>query len=110
MNQWIALAIAILMEVFATSMLKLSNGFSRFLPGLMAIIGYIISFYCLAQTLRTIPVGIAYAIWSGVGIVCISVIAWLKFNQKLDLAAMIGITFIIIGVLIINLCSKSVTH
>lgn len=110
MNQWIMLAIAILMEVFATSMLKVSNGFSRFTPSFMAIIGYIITFYCLAQTLRTIPVGIAYAIWSGVGIVCLSAIAWLKFNQKLDLAAIIGIIFIIIGTLIINLFSRSVSH
>lgn len=110
MNQWFLLAIAIMIEVVATSMLKLSNGFTRLMPSLAAIIGYAISFYCLAQTLRTIPVGIAYAIWSGAGIVCISLIAWLKFNQKLDFAAIIGMIFIIIGVLIINLLSKSVSH
>lgn len=110
MSQWLYLAIAILAEVFATSMLKLSNGFTRLIPSACSIIGYMISFYCLSQTLKTMPVGIAYAVWSGIGIVCVSLIAWVKFGQKLDLAAIIGIGFILVGVLVINLLSKSMTH
>lgn len=110
MNQWFLLTIAILIEVLATSMLKLSDGFTRLIPSLISIVGYTISFYCLALTLRTIPVGIAYAIWSGAGIVCVSLIAWVKFSQKLDLAALAGMGLIIVGVLIINLFSKSVSH
>ncbi len=110
MTQWLFLAIAILAEVFATSMLKLSNGFTRFIPCFWSIIGYIVSFYCLAQTLKHMPVGIAYAVWSGIGIVCVSAIAWIKFGQKMDLAAILGISFILIGVLIINLFSKSMSH
>lgn len=110
MSQWLYLAIAILAEVFATSMLKLSNGFTRLIPSACSIIGYMVSFYCLSQTLKTMPVGIAYAVWSGIGIVCVSLIAWVKFEQKLDLAAIIGIGFILVGVLVINLLSKSMTH
>ncbi|KES10807.1 Membrane transporter of cations and cationic drugs [Snodgrassella alvi SCGC AB-598-O02] len=110
MTQWLFLAIAILAEVFATSTLKLSNGFTRIIPSSCSVIGYIVSFYCLAQTLKHMPVGIAYAVWSGIGIVCVSAIAWFKFGQKLDLAAILGISFILIGVLVINLFSKSITH
>lgn len=110
MSQWLFLAAAILAEVFATSMLKLSNGFMRLLPSICSTIGYIVSFYCLSQTLKTIPVGIAYAIWSGIGIVCVSLIAWIKFEQKLDISAIAGIGLILVGVLIINLFSKSMTH
>lgn len=110
MTQWLFLAIAILTEVFATSMLKLSKGFTRIIPSSCSVIGYIVSFYCLAQTLKHMPVGIAYAVWSGIGIVCVSAIAWFKFGQKLDLAAILGISFILIGVLVINLFSKSMTH
>ena len=110
MSQWLYLAIAILAEVFATSMLKLSNGFTRLIPSACSIIGYMVSFYCLSQTLKTMPVGIAYAVWSGIGIVCVSLIAWVKFGQKLDLAAIIGIGFILVGVLVIKLLSKSMTH
>ena len=110
MTQWLFLAIAILTEVFATSMLKLSKGFTRIIPSSCSVIGYIVSFYCLAQTLKHMPVGIAYVVWSGIGIVCVSAIAWFKFGQKLDLAAILGISFILIGVLVINLFSKSMTH
>ncbi|ORF36580.1 SMR family transporter [Snodgrassella alvi] len=110
MNQWIFLSIAILAEIFATSMLKLSNGFTRLMPSICSILGYIISFYSLAQTLKTMPVGIAYAVWSGVGIVCVSIIAWIKFGQKLDMPAIIGIGLVLAGVIVINLFSKSMTH
>ncbi|MCO6504215.1 MAG: QacE family quaternary ammonium compound efflux SMR transporter [Snodgrassella sp.] len=110
MSQWLFLAIAILAEVFATSMLKISSGFTRLLPSACSIFGYMISFYCLSQTLKTMPVGIAYAVWSGIGIVCVSLIAWIKFGQKLDLAAIAGITLILMGVLVINLFSKSMTN
>lgn len=110
MKNWLFLGIAILSEVIATSALKSSEGFSRLWPTIIVITGYGTAFYFLSLTLKTIPVGIAYAIWSGLGIVLVSLIAWLGFGQKLDLAAIIGIGFIIAGVLIMNLFSGSITH
>lgn len=102
------LAIAILAEVVGTSALKASNGFTVWQPSLVVGVGYAVSFYFLSLALRTIPVGIAYAIWSGVGIVLISVIAWVLYRQALDRAAMIGIALIIAGVGVINLFSSAV--
>lgn len=110
MKNWLFLGIAIVSEVIATSALKSSEGFSRLWPTIIVITGYGTAFYFLSLTLKTIPVGIAYAIWSGLGIVLVSLIAWLGFGQKLDLAAIIGIGFIIAGVLIMNLFSGSITH
>lgn len=110
MKNWLFLGIAIISEVIATSALKSSEGFSRLWPTAIVIMGYGTAFYFLSLTLKTIPVGIAYAIWSGLGIVLVSLIAWLGFGQKLDLAAIIGICFIIAGVIIMNLFSGSVTH
>ncbi len=110
MKNWIFLSIAIFSEVIATSALKESENFSRLGPSLLVVIGYAVSFYFLALTLRTIPVGIAYAIWSGVGIVLISAIGWAVFNQKLDTPALLGISLILAGVLTINLFSNSVGH
>lgn len=104
------MSIAIFSEVIATSALKESENFSRLGPSLLVVIGYAVSFYFLALTLRTIPVGIAYAIWSGVGIVLISAIGWAVFNQKLDTPALLGISLILAGVLTINLFSNSVGH
>ena len=97
-------------EVIATSLLKTSNGFTRLWPSVATVIGYAISFYCLAQTLGSVPTGVAYAIWSGVGIVLISLIAWLVFGQTLDAPALLGMGLIIAGVLVINLFSTSVAH
>ena len=103
---WIYLAIAIVAEVIGTSALKASDGFTKLYPSLVVAVSYGISFYCLSLTLRTVPVGIAYAIWSGVGVVLVSLIGWLVFNQKLDLPALLGITLIAAGVAVLNLFSK----
>jgi small multidrug resistance pump len=107
---WLYLGIAIIAEVIATSALKATEGFSRLLPSLLVVAGYGAAFYFLSLTLRSIPLGIAYAIWSGVGIVLVSIFGWLVYQQKLDLPGMIGIGMIIGGVLVINLFSKTVTH
>lgn len=110
MPAYVFLAIAIVAEVIATSALKASEGFTRLGPSIVVLIGYGIAFYCLSLTLRTLPVGIAYAIWSGAGIVLVSLIGWVLYGQKLDLWALVGIGFIIAGVLIVNLLSKSAAH
>lgn len=104
------LAIAILSEVFATSCLKASDSFTRLWPSVATAVGYGVSFYFLSLTLRAIPTGIAYAIWSGVGIVLISLVGWLWFGQRLDGAALAGMGLIVAGVLVINVFSKSVAH
>ena len=96
------LAIAILAEVIATTALKASGGFTRLWPSLVSI-----AFYGLSMTLRTVPLGLAYALWSGVGIVLITAIAWIAFKQTLDTPALVGIGLILAGVLVINLFSKS---
>ena len=107
---YLFLGAAIVAEVIATSLLKTSQGFTRLWPSVATVIGYAISFYCLAQTLGSVPTGVAYAIWSGVGIVLISLIAWLVFGQALDAPALIGMGLIVAGVVVINLFSRSVTH
>ncbi|MCS6887928.1 MAG: multidrug efflux SMR transporter [Chloroflexus sp.] len=106
MKYWLFLLIAILTEVMATSALKASAGFTRLLPSLIVVVGYGISFYTMSLALEAIPVGIAYAIWSGIGIVLITAIAWILYGQELDLWAIIGISFIVIGVVILNALSK----
>jgi small multidrug resistance pump len=108
--KWIYLGIAIVSEVIASSALRASDGFTRVGPTLALIVGYAVSFYFLSLTLRTIPMGIAYAVWSGVGILLICIVGWLLFGQKLDLPAIIGLTFIVAGVVILNVFSKSVVH
>lgn len=110
MPAYLFLSIAIVAEVIATSALKASAGFSQFVPSVLVVVGYGVAFYFLSLTLRTIPVGLAYAMWSGVGIVLISAAGWVLFGQKLDLWAIIGLGFIITGVLIVNLLSKSTGH
>lgn len=106
---YLYLVIAIIAEVIATSALKASNGFSVALPSLITVVGYAISLYFLFLTLKFIPVGIAYAIWSGAGIILISSIGWFFFKQSLDLAAFIGLSMMIAGIIVINVFSKS-TH
>lgn len=110
MKNWIFLSVAIVAEVIATSALKASAGFSKPWPSVLVVVGYGIAFYLLSLTLRTIPVGIAYAVWSGVGIVLITVVAWLLYGQKLDLPAVIGMGLIISGVVVLNVFSKAVAH
>lgn len=110
MKSWLYLSVAVLSEVIATSALKASDSFTRLWPSLLAIVGYGIAFYFLTLTLRTVPVGIAYAIWSGIGIVLISVISWFVFGQRLDAPAIVGIGLVVSGVVVLNLFSKSVPH
>lgn len=110
MNPWLALAIAISGEEIATTALKASNEFTRIIPSLIVVIGYGTAFYFMAISLRVLPVGIMYGIWSGMGIVLVSIIGWLVYKQTLDLPSMIGMGLIIAGVFVINLFSKSVGH
>jgi len=107
---WLYLTIAIVSEVLATSVLKASDGFTRLYPSLVVVIGYGLAFYFLSLTLRTIPVGIAYAVWSGVGVVLVSMVGWVAYDQQLDVAALLGITLIATGVIVLNAFSKSVAH
>lgn len=110
MPHWIYLAIAIVAEVIATSALKASHEFTRLIPTIIVVIGYLTAFYFLTLSLRVIPVGIAYAIWAGLGIVLIASISWILYGQKLDLPALLGMALIISGVLVINLFSKTGGH
>ena len=108
--KWVYLLLAIVSEVVATSALKSSESFSRLWPSVLTVVGYGVAFHLLSLTLREMPVGIAYAIWSGVGIVLVSLAAVVLFGQKLDLPALIGMGLIVAGVIVINVCSKSVVH
>lgn len=110
MNPYILLTGAILLEVAGTTAMKSSEGFSKLVPSIMCGICYVISFYLLAQTLKNIPTGIAYAIWSGVGILLISVIAWIFHGQRLDWGAIFGIFLIVCGVIAISLFSSAAEH
>jgi small multidrug resistance pump len=110
MQKWIFLVIAIISEVIATSALKSSAGFTRLWPSIIVVTGYASAFYFLSLTLNVIPIGIAYAIWSGVGVALIALISWLYFKQPLDFAAIVGLLLIVAGVVVINLFSKSVAH
>jgi small multidrug resistance pump len=103
---YLTLLAAIVAEVIATSFLKQSNGFSRIGPATVTVIGYGAAFYFLSLTLRTMPTGIAYAIWSGLGIVLITAIAWVWQGQKLDAAALAGMGLIVAGVIVMNVFSK----
>lgn len=102
---WLYLSIAILAEVVATSSLKAAEGFTRLIPSLIVVFGYGTAFYFLSLALRTMQVGTAYAIWSGVGTVIISIVAWLLYNQKLDAPSILGMALIISGVFIIKFLS-----
>jgi multidrug transporter EmrE-like cation transporter len=110
MNPWITLGAAITAEVIATSALKASEGFTRLLPSIIVVLGYGVAFWLLSITLRSIPVGVAYGIWSGLGTVLIAVVGWVVFGQKLDAWALLGMGLIVAGVLIMNLLSKSAAH
>ncbi|KIO74594.1 multidrug transporter [Pedobacter lusitanus] len=110
MKTYIFLFLAIVSEIIATTALKASEQFTRFWPSVVVVCGYAIAFYFLSLTLRKMDLGIAYAIWSGVGIVLVTALGAVFYKQKPDLPAVIGIAFIIIGVLIINLLSKNSGH
>ncbi len=110
MNVYILLGVSIAAEVIGTTLLKFSDGFTKLYPSLGAALSYVIAFYLLSQTLTHIPTGIAYAIWSGAGIVLISLAGWILSGQKLDLPAISGMALICAGVMLINLFSKSSVH
>jgi len=107
---YVFLSLAIVAEIIGTTFLKLADGFTKPIPSLITVLGYAAAFYFLSLTLRTIPVGVAYAIWSGVGIVLISLIAWLFLGQKLDAPAVLGMGLIVAGVVVLNVFSKTAAH
>ncbi|EGH72768.1 SMR family transporter [Pseudomonas syringae] len=110
MNAYYLLAIAVCAEVIATTSMKAVKGFSTPLPLVLLITGYAIAFWMLILVMRTIPVGITYAIWSGMGIVMVSIAAFFIYGQKLDLAALLGMGMIVAGVAVIQLFSKTAGH
>lgn len=107
MKNWVFLLVAIISEVIATSALKESNGFTKLSASIITVIGYAAAFYFLSLTLRTIPVGIAYAIWSGLGTALIALIGWWVFGQKLGAFELVGLGLIVTGVIVLNMASKS---
>lgn len=104
------LGLAIVAEVIGTTALKASEGFTRLAPSLIVVVGYAVAFYCLSLVLKSIPVGVTYAIWSGLGIVLITVVAFLVYGQRIDLAGLIGMGLIIAGVVVLNVFSKTAVH
>jgi small multidrug resistance pump len=107
MNTWFYLGIAILSEVMATASLKSTEGFTKIGPSLMVLIGYSAAFYFLSLTLEDIPIGVAYAIWSGVGVATITIVSVVFMDQKIDLAGVLGIGLIVVGVIVLRLFSGS---
>ena len=107
---WFLLVVAIICEALATSALKLAEGFTRPLPSVGVILGYLVSFACFSIAIKTISIGVAYALWCGLGMALVVCAGWFWFGQKLDAAAFIGLAFIAAGILIIHLFSKSVTY
>ena len=107
---YVYLIVAVIFEVIATTALKQTEGFTRLVPSLVSIGGYALAFYFLSLPLRTMPVGVVYAIWCGAGIVLITAIGWVWFRQALDLPALAGMGLIMAGVIVINLWSKTVVH
>ena len=108
--KYVYLLIAILAEVIATSALNASSQFTKWVPSLITLTGYGVAFYFLSLTLRTMPVGVVYAVWSGVGIVLVTLVGVVVFKQIPDLPAVIGMALIITGVLVMNLLSKTTGH
>jgi small multidrug resistance pump len=107
---YLYLAIAIVAEVIATSALKASNEFTRLIPSMVVVIGYAVAFYFMTLVIRTIPIGITYAIWSGLGIVLIAAVGFFYYRQALDLPAIIGMGLIVSGVVVINVFSNTAAH
>ncbi|MET5444103.1 multidrug DMT transporter [Klebsiella aerogenes] len=110
LNTWIILIVAIAAETFATTMVRASEGFTRLLPSLGVVAGYAVSFYGLSQVVKVMNLGIAYAIWAGLGIFLVSIFSWFLFGQKLDLPAIAGMGLILSGVVVIQLFSSTVAH
>jgi small multidrug resistance pump len=109
-TDYLYLAIAIMAEVAATSALKAADGFSRLTPSIIVVVGYALTFYLLSITLRTIAIGVVYAIWSGCGIALLSIIGLLYYKQSLDLPAIAGIGLILAGIMVLNLSSTAAVH
>lgn len=110
MNHWLALTLAIVAEVMATSTLKATAEFTKPIPSVIVIIGYALAFYFMTLSLRVLPVGIMYAIWAGMGIVLVALIGWIVHQQVLDVPAILGLTLIIAGVVVIHLYSSTIHH
>jgi len=108
--KYIFLALAIILEVIGSTFMKASHGFSKFLPTTVTVVAYLACFFFLSQALKTIPLGIAYAIWGGLGIVLTAIISVVVFKQNLDLPAIIGIILIVSGVIVMNFFPKSGAH
>ena len=107
MSNWLFLGLAIFSEVLATSFLKSSEGFTKLWPSVIVFAGYMLAFYFLSLTLETIPIGVAYAIWSGVGVASITLVSVIAFDQKIDISAVVGIGLIIIGVIVLRVFSDA---
>ena len=107
---WLMLVVAIVAEVIATSTLKSTEGFTRLWPSIVVVVCYEIAFILLSLTLKKIPVGVVYAVWSGVGVALVTLIAWLFLNQTLDAAGIVGVSLIVGGVVVINAFSKTVVE
>ena len=107
---YLFLLIAIVSEVIATSALKSAHGFTRLWPSLLVVGGYATAFVFLSLTLRTMPVAVAYAIWSGLGIALVTVVGWIVLGQRLDLPAICGLSLIVAGVIVVTVFSKSAVH
>ena len=110
MPPYLALLLAIIAETIGTSALQASEQFTRLVPSVVVVLAYAVSFYLLSITLRTMPVGVVYALWSGLGIVLIALIGYVWFGQVLDLAAVIGLALIITGIAVIHLFSSATPH
>lgn len=110
MPVYLILALAVLAETIGTTALQASQQFTKPLPSLLVVVAYAISFYLLSIALRTMPVGIVYALWSGLGIILIATIGWVVFGQRLDLPAVFGLLLIVGGIAVIHLFSSSSTH
>ena len=110
LSNYALLAAAILAEVFATTALARTESFTRLWPSLATVAGYALAFYFLSFPIRVLPAGVVYAIWSGLGIVLITAVAWAFLGQRLDLPALVGMGFIVAGVLIVNLFSDTLPH
>ncbi|WP_439609063.1 DMT family transporter [Hydrogenophaga sp.] len=104
------LGLAIVAEVIGTTALKASESFTRLVPSLVVVVGYGVAFYCLSLVLKTVPVGVAYAVWSGLGIALITLVAFVVYGQRIDLAGLLGMGLIIAGVVVLNVFSKSSVH
>lgn len=110
MHPYVLLGISIASEVIATSALKSSQGLTRLWPALLAVLGYCVAFYLVSKVMNHMPTGVVYAIWSGLGIVLISLVGWLFYDQKLDFPAIVGMAMIVGGVLVMQLLSKTSGH